>query len=67
MSRIKMARIKTYRVFFRKDGMNITKTIHAESLSEVLTIFSKDVVVKVLCLDALDEEEEINDDDIQDQ
>jgi hypothetical protein len=47
--------------------MNIAKTIHAESLSEVLTIFSKDVVVKVLCLDALDEEEEINEDDIQDQ
>jgi hypothetical protein len=62
-----MARIKTYRVFFKKDGMNIAKTIHAESLSEVLKIFQKDIVVKVLCLDALDEEEEQNDDDIQDQ
>jgi hypothetical protein len=47
--------------------MNIAKTIHAESLSEVLKIFQKDIVVKVLCLDALDEEEEQNDDDIQDQ
>lgn len=47
--------------------MNIAKTIHAESLSEVLKIFNKDDVVKVLCLDALDEEEETNEDDIQDQ
>lgn len=62
-----MARIKTYRVFFKKDGMNIVKTIHAESLYEVLQIFNKNEVVKVLCLDALDEEEEQNDDDIQDQ
>ena len=61
-----MARIKTYRVFFKKDGMNIAKTIHAESLSEVLEIFKKDEVVKVLCLDALDDEED-TEDDIEDQ
>lgn len=46
--------------------MNIAKTIHAESLSEVLEIFKKDEVVKVLCLDAIDEEDDIED-DIQDQ
>lgn len=64
-----MARIKTYRVFFKKDGMNIAKTIHAESLSEVLEIFKKDdEVVKVLCLDAIDDEDEVeNEDDIEDQ
>ena len=61
-----MARIKTYRVFFKKDGMNIAKTIHAESLSEVLKIFKKDEVVKVLCLDAIDDEEEEIEDDIED-
>lgn len=63
-----MARIKTYRVFFKKDGMNIAKTIHAESLSEVMEIFKKDEVVKVLCLDAIDDEDEVeNEDDIEDQ
>lgn len=62
-----MARIKTYRVFFRKDGINLTKTIYAESLTEVLQIFKKDEVVKVLCLDAMDEEEEQIEDDIEDQ
>ena len=46
--------------------MNIAKTIHAASLSEVLEIFKKDEVIKVLCLDALDEEEQIED-DIEDQ
>lgn len=46
--------------------MNIAKTIHAESLSEVLEIFKKNEVVKVLCLDALDDEED-TEDDIQDQ
>ena len=61
-----MARIKTYRVFFKKDGMNIAKTIHAESLSEVLEIFKKDEVVKVLCLDAIDGEEEEIEDDVED-
>ena len=62
-----MARIKTYRVFFKKAGLNIAKTIQAESLSEVLEIFKKDEVVKVLCLDALDEEEQEIEDDIEDQ
>lgn len=47
--------------------MNIAKTIHAESLSEVLEIFKKDEVVKVLCLDAIDDEEEEIEDDIEDQ
>lgn len=46
--------------------MNIAKTIHAESLYEVLEIFKKYEVVKVLYLDSLDEEED-TDDDIQDQ
>ena len=57
-----MARVKTYRVFFKKDGINLAKTIYAESLTEVLEIFKKDEVVKVLCLDALDEEEEEDED-----
>lgn len=60
-----MAKLKTYRVFFRKDGINLTKTIYAESLTEVMTIFKKDEVVKVLCLDAVDEEEN-EDEDIED-
>ena len=47
--------------------MNIAKTIHAESLSEVLEIFKKDEVVKVFCLDAIDDEEEEIEDDIEDQ
>ena len=58
-----MARVKTYRVFFKKDGINLTKTIYAESLLEVLEVFKKDEVVKVLCLDALDEEDEEDEDD----
>jgi hypothetical protein len=61
-----VAKTKTYKVLFRKEGMNLAKTIYAQSLSDVLEIFKKDEVVKVLCLDALDEEEE-NEDDIQDQ
>lgn len=61
-----MARVKTYRVFFKKDGINLAKTIYAESLTEVLEIFKKDEVVKVLCLDALEEEEDENDTDIED-
>ena len=46
--------------------MNIAKTIHAESLSEVLEIFKKDEVVKVLCLDAIEDEEDESE-DIEDQ
>ena len=57
-----MARIKTYRVFFKKDGLNIVKTIQAESLSEVLEIFKKDEVVKVLCLDVEDEDDDESED-----
>lgn len=62
-----MAKTKTYKVLFRKEGMNLAKTIYAQSLSEVLEIFKKDEVVKVLCLDALDEEDENTEDDIEDQ
>lgn len=52
-----MVRIKTYKVFFKKDGINLIKTIYAETLTEVLLMFKREEVVKVLCLDALDEEE----------
>ena len=57
-----MAKTKTYRVLFRKEGINLAKTIYAQSLTEVLEIFKKDEVVKVLCLDAVDEEEDTEDD-----
>ena len=62
-----MAKTKTYKVLFRKEGINLAKTIYAQSLTEVLEMFKKDEVVKVLCLDALDEEEEDVEDDIEDQ
>lgn len=49
---------KTYRILFRKDGMNLAKTIHAESLTEVMEIFKKYEVVKIQCLDSIEEDED---------
>jgi hypothetical protein len=50
--------MKAYRVFFKKNGINLTKLVYAESLSEVLFMFKDSVVVKVLCLDKEDIEED---------
>jgi hypothetical protein len=51
--------MKQYRVYFKKNGINLTKIVYADSLSEVLFMFKDSIVVKVLCLDSeyLDDEE----------
>ena len=53
--------MKQYRVYFKKNGINLTKIVYADSLSEVLFMFKHSIVVKVLCLDKEDIEEDCDD------
>jgi hypothetical protein len=50
--------MKQYRVYFKKNGINLTKIVYADSLSEVLFMFKDSIVVKVLCLDKEEDDEE---------
>ena len=50
--------MKQYRVYFKKNGINLTKLVFADSLSDVLLMFKDSIIIKVLCLDPVDDEEE---------
>ena len=45
--------MKTYRVYFKKNGINLTKLVYAESLLEVLNQFKNMEVVMVKEIDVL--------------
>ena len=47
--------MKAYRVFFKKNGINLTKMVYAESLLEVLNQFKNIEVVMIKELDLLPE------------
>ena len=47
--------MKTYRVYFKKNGINLTKLVYAESLLEVLNQFVNMEVVMIKELDLLPE------------
>lgn len=45
--------MKSYRVFFRKNGINLTKLVYAESLLEVINQFKGLEVIMIKELDLL--------------
>jgi hypothetical protein len=45
--------MKAYRVYFKKNGINLTKLVYAESLLEVLNQFKKLEVIMVKQIDLL--------------
>ena len=50
-----MLTMRCYRVYFKKNGINLTKLVYAESLLEVLNQFKNMEVVMVKELDLLPE------------
>jgi hypothetical protein len=47
--------MKAYRVYFKKNGINLTKLVYAESLLEVLRQFEGMEVIMVNLIDLLPE------------
>ena len=47
--------MKTYRVYFKKNGINLTKLVYAESLLEVLNQFKGFEIIMIKELDLLPE------------
>ena len=47
--------MKCFRVYFKKDGINLTKLVYAESLFEVLTKFKDLEIIMIKELDVLPE------------
>ena len=45
--------MKAYRVYFKKNGINLTKLVYAESLLEVLHQFNKMEVILIKQIDML--------------
>ena len=50
-----LQQVKAYRVYFKKNGINLTKLVYAESLLEVLNQFVNMEVVMIKELDLLPE------------
>ena len=48
-----LQQVKAYRVYFKKNGINLTKLVYAESLLEVLNQFNKLEVILVKQIDML--------------
>ena len=53
--------MKQYRIYFQKNGINLTKLVYAESLSEIYLKFKDSIIIKVICLDKEDIEEDDED------
>ena len=49
--------MRAYRVYFKKNGINLTKMVYAESLLEVLNQFKNIEVVMIKELDLLPEDD----------
>jgi hypothetical protein len=50
---LKSLQVKAYRVYFKKNGINLTKLVYAESLLEVLNQFKGIDVIMVKEVDML--------------
>jgi hypothetical protein len=48
-----LQQVKAYRVYFKKNGINLTKLVYAESLLEVLNQFKKLDVILIKQIDLL--------------
>jgi hypothetical protein len=48
-----LQQVKAYRVYFKKNGINLTKLVYAESLLEVLSQFKKMEVILIKQIDML--------------
>ena len=48
-----LQQVKAYRVYFKKNGINLTKLVYAESLLEVLNQFKNMEVVMIKEVDML--------------
>ncbi len=48
-----LRQVKAYRVYFKKNGINLTKLVYAESLLEVLNQFKKMDVILIKQIDML--------------
>ena len=49
--------MKTYRVYFKKNGINLTKLVYAENMREVLEMFKKMQIIKISEIDTETEED----------
>ena len=45
--------MKAYRIYFKKNGINLTKLVYAESLLEVLNQFKKMEIILITQIDML--------------
>lgn len=52
-----MLTMRCYRVYFKKNGINLTKLVYAESLLEVLHQFNKMDIILIKQIDMLPEGE----------
>ena len=48
-----LLQVKAYRVYFKKNGINLTKLVYAESLLEVINQFKKLDVILIKQIDML--------------
>ena len=48
-----LIQVKAYRVYFKKNGINLTKLVYAESLLEVLNQFNKMEVILIKQIDMI--------------
>ena len=48
-----LQQVKAYRVYFKKNGINLTKLVYAESLLEVLNQFKKMEIILITQIDML--------------
>jgi hypothetical protein len=48
-----LRQVKAYRVYFKKNGINLTKLVYAESLLEVINQFKKMEVILIKQIDML--------------
>ena len=48
-----LLQVKAYRVYFKKNGINLTKLVYAESLLEVVNQFKKMEVILIKQIDML--------------
>jgi hypothetical protein len=50
--------MRAYRVYFKKNGINLTKLVYADNMREVLEMFKKMQIIKINEIDTETETEE---------
>jgi hypothetical protein len=51
--------MKKYRVYFKKNGINLTKLVYAESVFDVTQMFEGSIIIQIKEIDPLPLEDEI--------